>query len=75
MNVSALEAREATLGAEYADTLNSMSNLAGVLQYQGEYTAAEQMNRRALEGYEKTLGKEHLDMLTSVYCFAFLLHQ
>jgi tetratricopeptide (TPR) repeat protein len=53
----------------------SVSNLASVLQSQGKYEQAEEMNRRALEGYEKALGKEHPDTLTCVYCLAYLLHQ
>ena len=47
-------------------TLNSLDLLALVLQNQGKYEAAEEMNRRALEGYEKVLGVEHPDTLTSV---------
>lgn len=54
------------LGKEHPLTLTSVSNLAGVLQYQGKYEAAEAMNRRALEGREKVLGKEHPDTLSSV---------
>ncbi|KAF2730992.1 hypothetical protein EJ04DRAFT_443952, partial [Polyplosphaeria fusca] len=78
------EVREEMLGADHLDTLTSVSsladvlhvsNLAGVLQYQGNYEAAEAMNRRALEGYEKALGKDHPNTLTSVYCLAFLFHQ
>ncbi|KAF2802651.1 HET-domain-containing protein [Mytilinidion resinicola] len=71
----ALEGREKALGKEHPNTLTSVSNLALVLQYQGKYEQAEDMNRRALEGSEKALGKEHPDTLTSVYCLAYLLHQ
>ncbi|KAF2732966.1 hypothetical protein EJ04DRAFT_469350 [Polyplosphaeria fusca] len=59
---------------ESIDTLSSVSILASVLQDQGKYEAAEEMNRRALEGREKALGKDHPDTLTSVYCLAHLLH-
>lgn len=62
------------LGEDATTTLNSLSNLALVLQYQGKYEAAEEMNRRALEGYEKVLGVEHPSTLTSVYCLAYLFH-
>ena len=41
----ALAGREKVLGKEHPDTLTSVSNLAGVLQNQGKYTAAEEMNR------------------------------
>jgi len=44
-----------------------------MLQYQGKYEEAEQINRRALEGYEKALGKEHPNTLTSVNNLAFVL--
>ncbi|KAI9781829.1 MAG: hypothetical protein M1816_002179, partial [Peltula sp. TS41687] len=57
----------------HPDTLTSVSNLAGVLQHQGKYEAAEEMNRRALEGYEKALGKEHPHTLTSVSNLAGVL--
>ncbi|KAH7108869.1 putative kinesin [Dendryphion nanum] len=73
MGVSALEAREAILGVEHPDTLNSMNGSAIVLQSLGDYKAAEQMNRRALEGYEKALGKEHPVTLTSVSNLALVL--
>lgn len=52
-----------------------MNNLVLVLQYQGKYEAAEEMNRRALEGREKVLGKEHPSSLTSVYCVALLFYE
>ncbi len=55
-------------------SLTSVGNLALVLQDQGKYEAAEEMNRRALEGREKVLGVEHPDTLTSVYNLAYLFH-
>ncbi|KAJ9660117.1 hypothetical protein H2201_007024 [Coniosporium apollinis] len=67
--------REEVLGKEHPSTLASVNNLAGVLQDQGKYEEAEEMNRRVLEGREKVLGKEHPDTLTSVYCLAYLLHK
>ncbi|KAK5676701.1 hypothetical protein LTR17_027732, partial [Elasticomyces elasticus] len=73
MNRRALEGYEKVLGKEHPDTLTSVSNLALVLQYQGQYEAAEAMNRRALEGREKVLGKEHPDTLTSVGNLALVL--
>jgi tetratricopeptide (TPR) repeat protein len=51
---------------EHPDTLTSVSNLALILQYQGKYEAAEEMNRRALEERKKMLKMEYLDTLTSV---------
>ena len=44
-----------------------------MLQGQGKYDEAEEMNRRALEGREKELGLNHPDTLSSVYCLAYLL--
>ena len=61
------------LGREHSDTLTSMSNLVGLLQYQSKYEAAEEMNRRVLEGRKKALGKEHPDTLTSVSSLAQVL--
>jgi hypothetical protein len=46
-------------------TMTSVSNLALILQYQGKYEEAEDMNRRALEGREKVLGVDHPDTLDS----------
>ncbi|KAI9778300.1 MAG: hypothetical protein M1816_004150 [Peltula sp. TS41687] len=53
-----MEGCEKALGKEHPDTLTSVSNLASVLQHQGKYEAAEEMDRRALEGREKALKYE-----------------
>ncbi|KAI9777133.1 MAG: hypothetical protein M1839_009089 [Geoglossum umbratile] len=66
MGLSALEAREATLGAEHPETLASISRLGSVLRGQGKYEEAEAMHRRALEAKERVLGEEHPDTLTSI---------
>jgi tetratricopeptide (TPR) repeat protein len=47
----------------HANTLTSMSNLALVLQDQGKYGEAEEMNRQALTGREKKLGVDHPNTL------------
>ncbi|KAF2464103.1 TPR-like protein [Lindgomyces ingoldianus] len=73
MGASALQAREATLGAEHPDTLNSINGLGVILSRQGKYKEAQAMNRRALGGCEKTLGKEHPDTLTCVSNLALVL--
>ena len=75
MDVSAMEARKATLGAEHPDTLTSMSSLALVLQAQGKYDDAEAMNRQALEGRERALGPDHPDTLTSMSNLAMVLRK
>jgi hypothetical protein len=46
--------------------LTSVGNLASVLQEQGKYEVAEEMNRQVLAGYEKVLSVEHPFALTSV---------
>ncbi|KAF8535293.1 hypothetical protein BDD12DRAFT_782634 [Trichophaea hybrida] len=61
------------LGPDHPDTLESVSELASVLQSQGKYEQAEQMNRRALEGREKALGPDHPDTLNSVNNWASVL--
>ena len=38
------------------NTLTGVSNLVLVVEYQGKYDEAENLNRRALEGWEKELG-------------------
>ncbi|PVH91203.1 hypothetical protein DM02DRAFT_466319, partial [Periconia macrospinosa] len=60
-----LEGRGETMGKDHPDTLTSVSNLASVLQYQGKYEVAEEMNQRALDGRERALGTDHPDTLTS----------
>ena len=41
-------------------------NAAWYANDRGNYSTAEEMNRRALEGYEKALGLEHPDTLSSI---------
>ena len=60
-------------GEVAATTSNSLSLLALVLQYQGNYEAAEEMNRRAVDGREKVLGVEHPDILVSIGGLASVL--
>jgi tetratricopeptide (TPR) repeat protein len=52
-----------------------VNNLAWVLQQQGKYKAAEEINRRVLDGREKGLGPEHLDTLASLSNLAWVLQQ
>ncbi|RKK27891.1 hypothetical protein BFJ66_g16444 [Fusarium oxysporum f. sp. cepae] len=70
-----LEAREKVLGKEHPDTLDSMNNLALVLDKMGEYGEAEKMHREALEAREKVLGKEHPDTLDSMNNLALVLRK
>jgi len=48
------------LGKEHPHTLMSASNLAAVLVKQGDYEAAEEINRRVVDGREKVLGRSIL---------------
>jgi hypothetical protein len=58
--------RQEISGDEADDTIGSLGLLASVLQGQGKYEAAEEMNRRALSGGEKALCVGHPDTLTSI---------
>ncbi|KEF51034.1 uncharacterized protein A1O9_12918 [Exophiala aquamarina CBS 119918] len=57
---------EKVLGLDYPSTLTSVNNLASVLQDQGKYTEAEEINRRALAGFGEGLGLDYPYTLTSV---------
>src|SRR5438046_10058044 len=70
---AALKVRTEFLGHMDSATFASLGLLASVLQHQGKYAAAEEMNRRALEGREKVLGKVHPETLTSVGNLALVL--
>jgi tetratricopeptide (TPR) repeat protein len=69
----ALRIRSCLLEVNHPDTLTSVSDLAAVLRDQGQYEAAEAMNRRALEGREEALGANHPETLTSVSNLASVL--
>ena len=60
-------------GKDHPDTLMSMNNLVPLLQCQGKYKAAEEMNQRALDGYEKVLEKDRPEILKSVQYLASAL--
>ena len=51
----ALAGRTRELGAEHPHTLASINNLASILQDQGNYEEAEEMNRQVLEGRKAAL--------------------
>ncbi|MDQ2715214.1 MAG: tetratricopeptide repeat protein [Chloroflexota bacterium] len=55
----ALKIREQQLGPQHFDTAQSLSNLATLYQYQGEYAEAEPLYRRVLEVYKQGLGPQH----------------
>ncbi|KAI1085927.1 hypothetical protein F5B19DRAFT_248199, partial [Rostrohypoxylon terebratum] len=68
-----LELKERVLSKENPSTLNSMNNLALVLNSQGKYQEAEQMHRQTLELTERVLGREHPDTLGSMNNLATVL--
>jgi hypothetical protein len=53
--------------------LRSMHSLTGLLDRQGKYEEAEDMNQRTLELREKTLGKDHPNTLDSMDRLAYVL--
>jgi hypothetical protein len=53
-------------GDEVEDTFDNLALLALVLQHQGKYEAAEEMNRQGLAGRGEALGVKHPLTLTSV---------
>lgn len=57
----AVDGMDKALGKDLPDTLKIVPNLVSVLQAQGKYEMAEEINRRALDRMEKTPGEEHLD--------------
>ncbi|KAI0815407.1 Tetratricopeptide repeat-domain-containing protein [Xylaria sp. FL0064] len=59
MHRQTLELREEVLGREHPSTLDSMNNLALVLNSQGKYNEAETIHRQTLELREEVLGREH----------------
>lgn len=68
-----LELRKEALGKDHPVTLDSMNNLALVLDSQGKYEEAKQMHRQILEIRETVLGKDHPDTLNSMYNLAVVL--
>ncbi|KAK1990627.1 hypothetical protein LX36DRAFT_647585 [Colletotrichum falcatum] len=59
MHRQTLELKEKVLGPENPYTLDSMNNLALVLDSQGKYDEAEQMHRQTLELKKKALGPNY----------------
>lgn len=60
-----LRQAELELGSEHSITIESVHDLAGLMQETGRTVEAEQLLRRALEARERTLGAEHPDTLRS----------
>jgi eukaryotic-like serine/threonine-protein kinase len=56
---AAFELREAVLGADHPDTINSLANLATALAELGEQEAAVQSYERGIDEASRTLGADH----------------
>jgi len=69
----ALQVGERVLGPEHPSTLDSVNNLAALLESKGDYAGALPLYQRALEASERVLGPEHPDTLASVNNLAFVL--
>ena len=71
-----LEITRRVHGAEHADTLASLTNLASTLAYQGRYSEAEKLQRETLEIQRRVLGPEFPATLGTLNNLAFSLeHQ
>jgi eukaryotic-like serine/threonine-protein kinase len=61
------------LGPEHPQTLNSMSNLAGVLSAERRLPESEKLNRETLNLYRRVLGPENPQALRLMHNLAFVL--
>ncbi|KAM3070358.1 hypothetical protein ACMFMG_010189 [Clarireedia jacksonii] len=61
------------LGNEHPAMITTMNKLACVLEKQGRYKAAEQMERQTLELSKKVLGSEHPNTLTTIHKLTLVL--
>jgi len=68
-----LKLRKKVLDEKHPSTLDSMNNLAIVLDSQGKYEKAEQMHRQTLTLMKKMLGEEHPSTLDSMNNLAEVL--
>ncbi|RDW58641.1 hypothetical protein BP6252_13117 [Coleophoma cylindrospora] len=64
---------EETLGRTHPSTIESLSNLANMLQRQGNNPEAEQIHRQALRLREEVLGEKHPSTLESLSSLAIVL--
>ena len=71
----ALELREATLGPDAPDTLQSLEDLGGAHLAAGRWDEAVAVFERCLEGRAATLGAEHRDTLHAKMNLGSALHE
>ncbi|MDX2016593.1 MAG: tetratricopeptide repeat protein [Planctomycetota bacterium] len=62
----ALERRRRVFGEDDPDTLQSITNLGGLMRAQGRLAEAEAYGREALEKYRRALGDQHADTLQAI---------
>jgi primosomal replication protein N len=74
MRCSKARNKAVTLSKEHPSTLDSMNNLANVLDSQGKYEEAEAMHQQTLQLKEKVLGKEHPSTPESINNLALVLN-
>ena len=70
----AVEIRLRVLGKNNADTLKSMSDLAGLLNLDSRYPEAEKWSRETVNTRRRELGPEHRDTLNSMSQLALILN-
>ena len=70
----ALELNREVLGERHPSTINSLGNLAFLLQARGDLDAARPMLERALRLREEVLGERHPGTISSLNNLATLLH-
>jgi tetratricopeptide (TPR) repeat protein len=75
MHEGALTIRQVLLGEQDPSTLDSMYDLASVLDDQGKYKEAEAMYRQTMELRETILGKEHESTLDCMNNLAIVLQR
>jgi tetratricopeptide (TPR) repeat protein len=68
--VGALDLRQAKLGREHLETIESLSDLGWLRFWQGELDEARSMHEQALSVRERELGPEHVDTAYSLYYLA-----
>ena len=73
--VQVVDMRKKLLGAEHAETLVSMGNLASTYDQQGRWNKAEQLEVQVMNMRKKLHGAEHPDTLTSMENVAKIYHK
>lgn len=59
-----LKLREKVLGAEHPDTLDTLQDLAYLIESKRQFDEAKLLYEKALSGYQRTLGPNHPDAVS-----------